>query len=337
MPVKDWTDLMERFEELGGAAQNICQREGEFGRGIFPINPYHMSRIITPKNLLLHSDNVGLSDGELFIKDTSSYSAQEKEFIEYYYNSFSWGCDGNRDSIEYLNFISTLNEASSSALISNGFLAKNFQHGYPRGDNLLKRFIDERAVGFDGNKVLAPVWEFVNHSSFALPLRVTSIGVETPPFDLGGGEILFKYGGYNSPMSMWRKYGFACQCIVAYSIPFSINLSNESQGIECSGQQGLTPKEGKGLVFKNRSILIKSLPVGCLSNSLPFTTFNSFLSSAGFAIERTKELFTKVQELNINARRELLSSLHAPGIVTQSSLHKALTYEIELIQNCFYG
>ena len=46
-------DLRGRFAALGGIAENICQREGEYGRGIFPIDSSRRAKIMTPKNLLL--------------------------------------------------------------------------------------------------------------------------------------------------------------------------------------------------------------------------------------------------------------------------------------------
>ena len=108
---------------------------------------------------------------------------------------------------------------------------------------LAERFVSERSVNCKDKGVLAPVWEFVNHSSFASPLRITPLGMETPPIEPRSEEILIKYSGKNSPMSMWKKYGFACECIVAYSIPFSINIANQALDIRCSGQLGLDPKE----------------------------------------------------------------------------------------------
>ena len=203
--------------------------------------------------------------------------------------------------------------------------------------HLLKRFIDERAVTFGGDSVIAPVWEFINHSSFSAPLRITPFGVEPPPIDSDSGEVLFKYSGKNSPMSMWRKYGFACRCIVAYSIPFAININHESRFIKCFGQQGLGPKENKNFALGSDSILIKSLPVGCLSRTLPFSHFNSILFAVGISVEVAKRLFPKVQEINIRARCDLLKILETRVLGSQTELYKALTYEIELIQSSSYG
>ena len=165
-------------------------------------------------------------------------------------------------------------------------------------DRLLKRFIDERVVSFRGRSVLAPIWELVNHSSFAFPLRVTLQGVETPCFEPTSKELLHKYSQKNSPMGMWKKYGFACRCIVAYSLPFKINFGNNSQSVSCSGILGLGPKEKRNIICSQDSISIKSLPIGCLSPDLPFANFCSDLRSAGLSEDLSRRLFPKVLEFN---------------------------------------
>jgi hypothetical protein len=44
----NWDFLLSEFRRLGGIADNVCQKEGENGRGIFSINPSLKARIFTP-------------------------------------------------------------------------------------------------------------------------------------------------------------------------------------------------------------------------------------------------------------------------------------------------
>ena len=329
--------ILERFAALGGIAENVCQREGDFGRGIFPIDPSCSAKIMTPMNLMIDRGNVVIHGGEVVIKDKTYYSSSESKFLETYYNSYSWGGNGNSDSAAFLKFIESSSESVKTQLFRCGFVDKKYLHFCNTEEHLLSRFIDERAVSFRNRSVLAPVWEFVNHSSFVPPLRITLYGVETPPLGSASGEVLFKYSGKNSPMSMWKKYGFACKCIVAYSIPFQINVSNESLCVSCSGQLGLGSNESKSFSKVADTFLIKSLPVGCLSAGLPFAAFESILCPAGLSADVAKRLFTKVRDVNINATRNLLDSLLEPGCGAQAELYKALTYEIDLIQSSSIG
>ena len=106
----DFQELLERFTALGGIAENICQRVGEYGRGIFPIDSTRSAKIITPKNLLVNADNLCLDDDHVVIKDSSGYTAEEITFLELYWNDYSWGNSGNNDSASFLKFIVSLKE-----------------------------------------------------------------------------------------------------------------------------------------------------------------------------------------------------------------------------------
>ena len=325
--------LLDRFTALGGIAENVCQTEGEHGRGMFPIDSSRRVKIMTPKNLLVDADNLWLDGDYVVIKDGCDYTAEEVAFFELYWNNYSWGNGGNNDSASFLKFIVSLEEPIKRQLLSGGFVDATLLAYREDDECLLKRFVSERTVNFEGHSVLAPIWEFVNHSSFAAPLRITPYGVETPPIEPSSEEILFKYSKKNSPMSMWKKYGFACECIVAYSIPFSINIGNQALAIRCAGRLGLDPKEKTSFSVDGDVLSIKSLPVGCLSNALPRENFKSILSSVGLSADVANRLFPKIREVNIKARRDLIDSLQEPGSGAKAQLYKALMYEIELIEN----
>ena len=48
-----WNELLEEFRALGGTAENIRLGRGEFGRGLFPIEPGKPVAIHIPNNLLV--------------------------------------------------------------------------------------------------------------------------------------------------------------------------------------------------------------------------------------------------------------------------------------------
>ena len=62
-------DFLDELSVLVGVATNIYQKLGDNGRGIFPIDSLQNSKIMTPENLLVDSDNLGISQGEIMIKD----------------------------------------------------------------------------------------------------------------------------------------------------------------------------------------------------------------------------------------------------------------------------
>ena len=204
----DFQDLVDSFISLGGVAENICLRDGALGRGIFPVDPLRRVKIVTPKSLLIDRNHIGICHGEIRLIDANKFTLKEKEFIELNYN-FAWKGCGSACSAEFLSFILMMPESVKSQLLACEFIDKEMLISCLDESRILKRFIDERAVDFEGKSVLASIWDFVNHSSFAAPLRISPYGVETPPMEPCSGEILFKYSGKNSPMSMWKKYGFA--------------------------------------------------------------------------------------------------------------------------------
>ena len=132
---------------------------------------------------------------------------------------------------------------------------------------------------------------------------------------------------------MWKQYGFACDCAFAYSIPLSIDIGGHALVIRCAGQLGLGPKEKTSFSFDGETLSIKSLPVGCLSMSLPKENFRTILSSVGLSFEVANQLFPKIREVNLKARCDLVDALKESGIGAKAQLCKALMCEIELIKN----
>ena len=60
----DFQDLVEHFISLGGVAENICLRDGALGRGIFPVDSLWRAKIVTPKNLLIDRNHIGIRHDE---------------------------------------------------------------------------------------------------------------------------------------------------------------------------------------------------------------------------------------------------------------------------------
>ena len=101
----NFQDILDRFIELGGTAENICLRKGELGRGIFPLDSLRRSKIFTPKNLLIDRSDVCISRDEIHVKGSSRFSSKEKNFIELYYN-YAWNGGGSSCSAEFLKYVS---------------------------------------------------------------------------------------------------------------------------------------------------------------------------------------------------------------------------------------
>ena len=97
--ISKWDALLTKFRNLGGVADNICQREGKNGRGIFPINFEHKSKIFTPSNLIIKKNDIYLENEKVRIKDESIYHKDTIDFFNFYQDNFSWG-GGGRETTE---------------------------------------------------------------------------------------------------------------------------------------------------------------------------------------------------------------------------------------------
>ena len=73
-------EFLDCFSALGGIADNICQKEGETGRGLYPIDSSRTSKIMTPSNLLVNARNFSLENGEIVIKANTSNSSRRLIF-----------------------------------------------------------------------------------------------------------------------------------------------------------------------------------------------------------------------------------------------------------------
>ena len=95
----NWNFLLSEFRRLGGIADNVCLKEGEYGRGIFSVNPSLKARIFTPSKLLVKKDDIYLEDNKLRIKKDKEYNQEIRNFFNFYQDNFSWG-SGGKETIE---------------------------------------------------------------------------------------------------------------------------------------------------------------------------------------------------------------------------------------------
>jgi len=79
----DWNFLLSEFCRLGGIAENLYQKDGANGRGIFPVNPVLKSRIFTPTKLMIKIDHIYLENNKLRIKKDEKYTEEFRNFFNF--------------------------------------------------------------------------------------------------------------------------------------------------------------------------------------------------------------------------------------------------------------
>ena len=78
-----WEKLISEFRRLGGTANNVCQKDGEFGRGIFSIDPNKKSRIFIPTKLMIKKEDIILEKNILRIKKIANYKKDVRDFLNH--------------------------------------------------------------------------------------------------------------------------------------------------------------------------------------------------------------------------------------------------------------
>jgi len=328
-----WDSLFSQFNALGGVAQNVLVREGRFGRGVFPIDLKSSSIIFTPAKLLVDYSNLELVDERIRIKDKSTFAPKDAEFIECCYTNYCWRNQGCLPSRKFLNLLSSLPLIVQTLLVDYGFVSQdNFKTSITEND-IFKRFLDERNVHFGKRRVLAPVWDLINHSTFAQSFRLSLAGIKSPSFFNGSDEVLQNYAPRCSPIYLWSHYGFSAKCIVSYSIPFITRVNNENLTIECVGHQHDNHgTDTPNLRMEDRRFVIQSMPVGSISKTLPYVQFKRSMQRYGLSANESYDLFSDIQEKNIAARSLLIDHLNDCDLEGVSALLQALNYELELIK-----
>ena len=77
-----WDAMLAEFRSLGGIAENICIKEGQFGRGLFPSDPSKPVDIYIPESLLIDVQHLHFAHHDLTVGPESPAGAREKAFFE---------------------------------------------------------------------------------------------------------------------------------------------------------------------------------------------------------------------------------------------------------------
>ena len=220
-----WDFLLSEFRRLGGIADNVYQKDGEYGRGIFPVNPSLRARIFTPSKLLVKQDDIYLEDNKLRIKKDKEYNQEIRNFFNFYQDNFSWGFGGKETTELFEKGLSLFN-SNLKELIKKYALVDIEERHKGKWDNAIKnQFLNARGVKFGNSTVIAPVWELVNHKVKSLNFIINKEGISTPKYPASNCEIRFSYSDL-SPLNRFFSYGFFTEETIVFSIPFSIKIED---------------------------------------------------------------------------------------------------------------
>ena len=202
----DWHAFLDEFRAFGGKAENVMQRKGAFGMGLFPIDPAKPIDLMVPDELLVPIENIELRDGGIAIKDESSFQEGYGDWFRRYQSNYSWGAEGRENTLAFEEGLKALPNNVQRLMKSIGlYNADNRYPGKEPDKEIYQRFIQTRCINRKGKKVIMPMIDLLNHSPSAKPYEMPENGIAVS--GLHDGEILVKYS-VSDPIRRLVNYGF---------------------------------------------------------------------------------------------------------------------------------
>ena len=327
---ESWDILLSEFRRLGGIADNICQKEGKYGRGIFPKNPNLRARIFTPSKLLIRKDDIYLKDNKLRIKKDKEYNQDIRNFFNFYQDKFSWGYGGRETTELFEKGLSLFNSNLKELIKKYALFDIDSRHKGKWDDVIKTQFLNARSINFEGSTVIAPIWELINHDVRSLPFNITKEGISTPNYPSLNSEMRISYNNI-SPIRRFFSYGFFAEESITFSVPFSLKIENEDVRISCKGMN--LNDDSMKIERSGNDFIIEGLPIADVNHSrLPYDYFDEILRKIDL-INVPKDFLLKIFEFNISIRKKIISESDLIDNEVSKILIKVLHYEISLISS----
>jgi hypothetical protein len=213
-----WDEMLDEFRALGGTADNVCLRDGPFGRGLFPCEPSKPVKVLIPESLLVDVKHIEFENDAFPIGSGAKIGVREKLFLENYQQDFSWGVC-RRDIEELLQMMhdapANLREILKTSFHAGRWLAE------PTSNSIQERFLDSRIIYYKGSGVMMPIVELANHGHATRYEVECGVGLSGQFSD----EVLVRYQ-LCDPWQIFGKWGFASDGeFFALSLHMGLNKS----------------------------------------------------------------------------------------------------------------
>jgi len=327
-----WDELTSTFRALGGVADNVVQREGALGRGIFPVDASKPVRIHVPKSLLVPESDIEVRDGGLHVRDGADVAPATRDFFDAYHAFASWSGEGKDEVTDFLDGIRNLPEPAASVLREE--LHLDFLFEPPTLETLRERFIKNRSITIGDVAAAMPMVELVNHSMDGISYD-TSDGVTVAGrFD---GEVLVRYNLADTYLR-FVHYGFVAPERFAFSLPMDIRHSRGAlvirQDYDVHRLQGdvpipLTSARGGELVLSH-------VTLGDRKNAFaPRLVFQQLLKqAAGVELAEAQELFDQILLVNRTQFLKVLGACEEAEGGMVRDIRRMCRLQLEALSSC---
>ena len=323
-----WDFLLAEFRKLGGIADNVMQKEGEYGRGIFCVDPTMTSRIVTPKNLLIKKDDIYMENNQLRIKKDKKYNQEIRNFFNFYQDNFSWGFGGREKTELFEKELSLFNPNLKEFIKKFVLVDIDLRHKGEWDNVVKKQFINARSVKFRDTSVIVPILELANHKVRSFSFLITNDGISTPNYSPTNSEIRFSYNN-SSPINRFFSHGFYSEETIVFSVPFEFTFLPSEVTILCKGKS-LKDDSMKITKSKNK-IIIEGLPIADINYpKLPYDYYRELVNRIE-EINFPEGFLSQIFQFNISIREKIIDESQLLGNLTAKTLIKVIKYEINLI------
>lgn len=333
MEVLSWSQMLDAFRALGGCADNVEQRLGPYGNGLFAIDPSKPVRLHVPEQLLVDCEHIVLRGDALVIDDKAAVSDGLKAFFASYQAHFSWGAEGHRGAQAHEQGLRDLPEPVLAMLKKWRLLNLAQSQECDWSEQVKRRFLQSRRIDYKGRKVIMPIIELINHGARSGGYRIADgITVE----GTYGDEITVNYQPQSDALKRYLAWGFASPEPLAFSIPLNFEVSQGRRLVV-----GSQPTEG---LVKNRLTLPKRVQEGqrdVLSHvrigsmgspRMPRTLFRMALPD--WPAAQADEVFERICAANLAMLTDLLMAMQASELPAVQALRQSVLYQLKAMSHC---
>jgi hypothetical protein len=323
-----WDDLLAEFRALGGTADNIRFGQGQFGRGIFPIDPAKPIAMRVPDNLLVAAADMVFESGVPRVGN-AAVGERERAWLNRYQEEFAWGGGGGDEIIRKFEAVGALPAELRQSLLTKYACGPWFLE--PTEQVIQQRYFGTRTITYRGRSVVMPLIELVNHGdgvrydlSDGVALRGNFLG-----------EVLVQYADVDS-FDYFISFCFATQRPVAFSLPLGGNLQSERLEIG-NGFNTRVTSERSWIPAATRKANVVSLPFLLLGNikfpRLPKGIFYRLMRAQG--CRGFEEAFDLVHHLNCLHFIGLLEELEGFEQPIARTLRAMARYQLRALSFCY--
>ncbi|HEX3652356.1 MAG TPA: hypothetical protein VHU18_05990 [Rhizomicrobium sp.] len=324
-----WDDLLQEFRALGGTAENIRVGHGEFGRGIFPIDPAKPVAIQIPHNLLVDCKQMVFLDGVPRVGPAATVNDRERAWLDRYLEDFGWGGGGGEEVRRMFEMAGALPAELRQSLRTKYGCGPLFEE--PSDELIQRRFFEMRSITYRDRPVVMPIIEMVNHGNAAGYDCSETVALRGS----FAGEVLVQYSDVDS-FDYFQSWGFATQRPVAFSLAIEGSMETARLDVEQTFNARVTSMRSWIPEIKKRAdpVQLSFLLLGNMQfPRLPKGIFYQLMREAGH--RGFEEAFDTIHHLNRLQFLGLLDQLEDFDLPIARTLRAVARYQLRAMSFCF--